>query len=163
VVFLLVAASLLAGRRIGFGCRTALTPLGATFIVIAYAEDEQVLEEGMQAAFRRSGPFLDSMLSNYRPGSEWSKVNREAAQKPVQVSPELFRLLEYCGSRGKTAGVKGTIDLSVGPFDAGMGILPGQWTPTVPGGGSSAEQKVGFGAVELIDREPDCAIPEARR
>ncbi len=68
--------------------------MGATFIVVAYAEDQQTLKDGVEAAFAEAGR-LDRMLSNYRPESEWSKVNREAAQEPVQVSPELFQLLEY--------------------------------------------------------------------
>ena len=45
---------------------------------------------------------LDQMLSNYRPDSEWSEVNRHAAERPVKVSAELFHLL--VGLRASTAG-----------------------------------------------------------
>ena len=57
-----------------------------------YGDDRVEMEAAVEAAFdevRR----LDDMLSNYRPDSEWSQVNREAAERPVKVSPELFRLL----------------------------------------------------------------------
>ena len=36
------------------------------------------------------------MLSNYKPASEWSMVNRMAADGPVHVTPELFQLLAAC-------------------------------------------------------------------
>ena len=46
-----------------------------------YGGDQEQLQSASQAAFdevRR----LDRMLSNYRPQSEWSEVNRSAAERP---------------------------------------------------------------------------------
>jgi thiamine biosynthesis lipoprotein len=90
---------------------------------------------------------LDRMLSNYRPDSEWSKVNREAAKGPVPVSEELFRLLEYCRDVNRLS--EGTFDISVGPlmkvwgFYRGTGRLPAEREV------AEAVRKVGFDAVEL--------------
>jgi len=120
--------------------------MGATFIVVAYAEQERTLTEGMEAAFAEVGR-LDRMLSNYRPESEWSRVNREAAQAPVQVSPELFQLLEYCGEVYR--GSQGTFDITVGPLMRVWGFFRGTGRLPSPGEVSAAEQKVGFRNVRL--------------
>jgi thiamine biosynthesis lipoprotein len=73
---------------------------------------------------------LDGMLSNYRPGSEWSEVNRYAAERPVKVTPELFDLLWACLDVSRRS--EGAFDVSVGPlmkvwgFYKGSGRLPGR-------------------------------------
>ena len=69
--------------------------MGATYSVVLYGYDRVKMEAAVNAAFdevRR----LDEMLSNYRADSEWSEVNRHAAEKPVKLSPELFQLLSDC-------------------------------------------------------------------
>jgi thiamine biosynthesis lipoprotein len=71
---------------------------------------------------------LDRMLSNYRPDSELSQVNRFGAERPVSVSPELFRLLAACVNYGRLS--EGAFDITVGPlmkvwgFYRGSGRLP---------------------------------------
>jgi thiamine biosynthesis lipoprotein ApbE len=71
---------------------------------------------------------LDEMLSNYRADSEWSEVNRHAAEKPVKLSPELFQLLSACVAYSRES--EGAFDISVGPlmkvwgFYKGSGHLP---------------------------------------
>jgi len=120
--------------------------MGATFIVVAYAEEGQVLTDGMQAAFAEAGR-LDRMLSNYRPESEWSRVNREAAGQPVQVSVELFQLLEYCGQVNRQS--QGTFDITVGPLMRVWGFFRGTGRLPAPAEVSAAVQKVGFSNVRL--------------
>src|SRR5437764_10126526 len=69
--------------------------MGSTFSVALYGEDRIRMEAAADAALdevRR----LDDLLSNYKPASEWSQVNQNAATKPVRVSEELFRLLGAC-------------------------------------------------------------------
>jgi thiamine biosynthesis lipoprotein len=71
---------------------------------------------------------LDDLLSNYKPESEWSQVNRRAAEGPVRVSPELFRLLSDCMKYSRES--EGAFDITVGPlmkvwgFYKGTGHLP---------------------------------------
>jgi thiamine biosynthesis lipoprotein len=109
----------------------------------------------MQAAFAEVGR-LDAMLSNYRPESEWSRVNREAARRPVQVSEELFRLLAYCGEVNRLS--EGTFDVSVGPLMRVWGFFRG--TGRLPEKREVAEavRKVGFGSVELTRRGARCVF-----
>jgi thiamine biosynthesis lipoprotein len=71
---------------------------------------------------------IDQLLSNYIPDSELSKVNREAYDHPVAVSPELFSLLQQCMTYSRESD--GSFDITVGPlmkvwgFYKGTGRLP---------------------------------------
>jgi thiamine biosynthesis lipoprotein len=101
--------------------------MGTTFTVVAYDEDRRKLESSVDQAFEEVRR-LDALLSNYRKDSEWSRVNRDAADKPVPVSGELFRLLAACVEYGRKS--EGAFDITVGPliklwgFYKGSGRLP---------------------------------------
>src|ERR1044072_8403812 len=69
--------------------------MGSTFSLVLYGADQARLDAAADLAFREANR-LDAMLSNYRSGSEWSRVNREATAHPGQVTPELFLLLSHC-------------------------------------------------------------------
>jgi len=101
--------------------------MGSAYSIAVYGYDRQQMEAAAEAAFDEARQ-LDSMLSNYKPDSEWSEVNREAAQHPVHVSAELFRLLAGCQEYSRLSD--GAFDISVGPlmkvwgFYKGTGHLP---------------------------------------
>ena len=57
--------------------------MGTTFTITAYGEDQYRADAAIDDAFEEARR-LDQMLSNYRPESEWSVVNREAASRPVK-------------------------------------------------------------------------------
>ena len=101
--------------------------MGSTFSVVAYGEDRDQLQSAVEAALEEARR-LDQLLSNYRPESEWSQVNREAADHAVHVSPELFNLLAACVEYSRQS--EGTFDITVGPlmkiwgFYKGSGHLP---------------------------------------
>ncbi len=87
--------------------------MGSTYTVQLYGYDRVRMEAAAEAAFdevRR----LDELLSNYKPESEWSQVNRNAANRPVQVSPELFHLLSACEEYSRES--QGAFDITVGPL-----------------------------------------------
>jgi thiamine biosynthesis lipoprotein len=85
------------------------------------------MERAVEAAFDEV-QRLDNLLSNYKPESEWSQVNAHGAERPVKVSPELFRLLSDC--QGYSRASDGAFDITVGPlmklwgFYKGSGRLP---------------------------------------
>jgi len=58
--------------------------------------------------------LLDARLSNWKPDSELSKVNREAADHPVEVGGELMRTLIF--SREAFQRTHGIFDVTVGPL-----------------------------------------------
>jgi len=101
--------------------------MGTAFSVVAYGTDRARLESSVAEALDEARR-LDQMLSNYRPEGELSEVNRFAAQRPVQVSPEFFHLLADCVNYSRESD--GTFDITVGPlmkvwgFYKGTGHLP---------------------------------------
>ncbi len=101
--------------------------MGSTYSVALYDEDRTRMETAAEAAFEEVRR-LDQLLSNYKPESEWSQVNRFAAERPVEVSQELFDLLAACVRYSGQS--EGAFDITVGPlmrvwgFYKGTGHLP---------------------------------------
>jgi thiamine biosynthesis lipoprotein len=126
-VLLLLLAPALAARGELLRYEQSLDAMGTTFVVAAYGDDRNRLSAGVEASFEEVRR-LDRMLSNYRPNSEWSEVNRFAAERPVKVPEELFQLLTACQEYSRQSG--GTFDITVGPlmkvwgFYKGSGRLP---------------------------------------
>jgi len=100
----------------------SLDVMGSTYTVAVYGEDRFRLDEAIDAAFDEARR-LDRLLSNYRPESEWSRVNREAEAGPVKVSEELFRLLDLCIRYSRES--EGAFDITVGPLMKVWGFYKG--------------------------------------
>lgn len=101
--------------------------MGSTYSIVAYGKDRGRVLGAIDSAFEEV-KRLDQLLSNYRRTSEWSRVNREAAHRPVKVSGELFELLSACRQYSRKS--EGAFDITVGPlmkvwgFYKGSGRLP---------------------------------------
>jgi thiamine biosynthesis lipoprotein len=101
--------------------------MGSTFTVQIYGTDRVAMEAAADAALAEARR-IDEVLSNYKPASEWSLVNRSAAGKPLRISPELFQLLAACYEYSRESD--GAFDITVGPlmkvwgFYKGTGHLP---------------------------------------
>jgi thiamine biosynthesis lipoprotein len=126
IVLVLLAAPAAFGQEM-LRLEKSADAMGSTYSIAVYGYDRLKMEAAVDAAFdevRR----LDDMLSNYKPESEWSEVNRNAAEKPVKVSRELFRLLSACLEYSRQG--EGAFDITVGPlmkvwgFYKGSGHLP---------------------------------------
>ena len=106
---------------------SSLDAMGTTFTVVAYGESRVRLETAVDLAFEEVRR-INELISNYLPRSEWSQVNREAANRAVRVSPELFDFLKTCLEYSRQSG--GAFDITVGPlvrvwgFYKGTGRLP---------------------------------------
>ena len=106
---------------------SSVVAMGSAYSVAVYGEDRTRMEEAVDAAFEEVHR-LDEMLSNYRPESELSEVNRAAADRPVAVTQELFDLLAACVKYSRESD--GAFDITVGPlmkvwgFYKGTGRLP---------------------------------------
>jgi thiamine biosynthesis lipoprotein len=123
--------------------------MGTRFEVVLFGDNapnlraagEEVLEEVSR---------LEAVLSIYRPGSEMSRVNAEAAERPVTVSPPLFALLERCAEL--TRRTEGAFDISVGPLLRCWGFLGGSGALADPSEVEAARALVGMEKV-LLDPE----------
>lgn len=130
VLFLLAALSAWTGAAAGpelLRLDKSADAMGSTYTVSVYGYDRVRMEAAADAALDEARR-LDDLLSNYKPESEWSQVNRHAAEGPVRVSPELFRLLSDCMKYSRES--EGAFDITVGPlmkvwgFYKGTGHLP---------------------------------------
>src|SRR4029450_5147832 len=111
-----------------------------------YGRDRIAMEAAVDAAFdevRR----LDDVLSNYKRDSVWSEINRTAAQRPVEVSPEMYRLLEQCLEYSRAS--EGAFDITVGPLMKVWGFYKGSGKLPHRAEVSAALTKVGYRHVRL--------------
>jgi len=102
--------------------------MGTEFTVAAYGRDPKFLAETVEQVFEEIDR-IDAQMSNYKPESELSVINREAASRAVEVEPSLFALIQKSLQFSEDTG--GAFDITVGPlmkawgFFRGEGRLPG--------------------------------------
>jgi thiamine biosynthesis lipoprotein len=120
--------------------------MGATYSIVLYGYDRVKMEAAVDAAFEEVRR-LDEMLSNYRADSQWSEVNRHAAEKPVKVSPELFQLLSACVAYSRES--EGAFDISVGPLMKVWGFYKGSGHLPHKAEVEAALPKVGYRHIQL--------------
>lgn len=90
-------------RRVLMGTSITIEAIGGTAPARAAAIDE---------AFA-SMVEVDRLMSNYKPDSELTRVNTDAAVRPVPVSPPLWSVLEAAARVSRASG--GAFDITVGP------------------------------------------------
>ena len=115
--------------------------MGSTYSVVLYDEDRNKMETAADHALEEARR-LDNLLSNYKPESEWSKVNREASAHPVRISNELFNLLAACVEYSRES--EGAFDISVGPLMKIWGFYKGTGHLPKPGEIEAARRAIGY-------------------
>lgn len=127
MLVLLLAPALVYAAEPPVRYESSVDAMGSTFSIAAWGSDRGTLAAAVETALEEARR-LDRMLSNYRPESEWSAVNRNAAGRGVTVSQELFDLLAACKRYSEQS--EGTFDITVGPlmrvwgFYKGSGRMP---------------------------------------
>ncbi len=115
--------------------------MGSTYTIAAFGEHRGQLASAVRAAFDEARR-IDRFLSNYKPDSELSRINREASDGPIEISSEMADLLTNCLEYSHAS--EGAFDVTVGAlmkvwgFYKGSGELPYAWQLAV------ARRKVGF-------------------
>lgn len=89
--------------------------MGVDARLVVYAPDLPAAERACEAAFSRIAA-LDTIMSDYRRGSELNRLCARAGGAPVPVSPELYRVLERAGEISRQSG--GAFDPTAGPLIA---------------------------------------------
>jgi FAD:protein FMN transferase len=100
----------------------SLDAMGTTYSVVVYGTDRFKMQSAVELSFedvRR----LDQLLSNYKPDSELSQLNRQAGERPVKVSKELFDVLAACIRYSDAS--EGAFDITVGPLMKVWGFYKG--------------------------------------
>ncbi len=120
--------------------------MGSVYTIAAYGEHRGRMASAVRATFDEARR-IDAFLSNYKTDSELSRINREAAAGPVEVSPEMARLLARCLDYSRQS--EGAFDITVGPlmktwgFFKGSGELPSSFAI------SRARKRVGYRLLRL--------------
>jgi thiamine biosynthesis lipoprotein len=114
--------------------------MGTTFAVYLYAPDQTAAEELFELAFQET-ERIEAALSNYRPTSELSRINRLAGSGPVTTDPEVFGLIER--SLELSRRTAGAFDITVGPLMKAWGFFRGRGR--LPSEGELARARAGTG------------------
>lgn len=87
------------------------TELGTTYdVVLVVPTGEEAAARDDLASARERLHALEARLSEWRPDSEISRLNRDGAARPVPISPELGRILE--GAREVSRVTDGAFDVT---------------------------------------------------
>ena len=91
--------------------RTTHPAMGTEYSLYLYAPSREQAAAIARPVFEEVDR-IDGLLSNYRPGSEMSRINREAFQHDVTTDPETFYFLVTCMAWSERS--RGAFDISVG-------------------------------------------------
>ena len=115
---------------------------------------EVLLQGGNPVSLRSAGESaldeverLEAQLSLYRPTSEIALVNRHVAERPVRITPPVFRLLQQAGELSRLTG--GAFDITVAPLVRCWGFMGGSGAMPDPAALAEARACVGMHLVEL--------------
>ncbi len=120
--------------------------MGSEFRIACYAPETASAANAVMAAFDEARR-IDAFLSNYKPDSELSRINREAGGRAVAISQEMTDLLAACLRYHRAS--EGAFDITVGAlvetwgFFRGDGKMPSRWSLWL------ARRKVGSRHIEL--------------
>jgi thiamine biosynthesis lipoprotein len=128
------------GSRVSMAC---------TYAIDAYGPDADALPRIVDDAFDEVDR-IDRLMSNYKPDSALSAINREAASRPVAVDAELFDFL--AGSLRYTRESDGAFDITVGPLMKAWGFFNGDGRMPEPAELEAARHLVGAAHVMLDPR-----------
>jgi thiamine biosynthesis lipoprotein len=94
--------------------------MGTDFTLYIYVADAAAADREADRVFAIVDQ-LESLLSNYQPQSELSRINHEAGQHPVTTDPETFRFLKE--SLSWSAHSDGAFDITVGRLMKAWGFF----------------------------------------
>jgi thiamine biosynthesis lipoprotein len=120
--------------------------MGTVFEIAAYDQSSEHASNSIEKAFREI-VRLDDLLSNYKPDSALSNLNRSAHFHAEKVPPDLYRVIDQAVQFSR---------LSDGKFDISIAPLVNLWKAALRGEGtpSRAQQEevrdcVGYEKIEL--------------
>ena len=124
-------------------------PLLGTFVEIGIAQASLAdADAAVEAAFAAVAK-VHALMSFHEPGSDVSRLNREACERDVEVDPWTFEVLQAALDLNRRSA--GAFDVTVAPVLEALGLLPRTGRPSAPvrpAGGEvielSADRRVRF-------------------
>jgi thiamine biosynthesis lipoprotein len=124
--------------------------MGTIFSLYLYA-DSIVEAEALAAPAFAEIDRIETLHSHYRPGSELSRINREAACGPVKTDEETFNLLSR--ALHWSAVSDGAFDVTVGKLMKAWGFFSGNGSLPSPADCAAVRSQVGWERVQLDEGE----------
>lgn len=124
--------------------------MACTYQIAVYGDDLQPLRKVVDSAFDEVDR-IDGLMSHYKPDSPLSRLNRQAAQAPMKVEPELFDFIAECLRYSKVS--HGAFDITVGPLMKAWGFFRGEGRMPSEQELSAARRSVGYQHVILNAQE----------
>jgi thiamine biosynthesis lipoprotein len=97
--------------------------MACVYAIEAYGPDAEGLPRIVNEAFDEVDR-IDRLMSHYKADSALSRLNREAAGRPVTVEPELFDFIADAMRYNHDSG--GAFDITVGPLMKAWGFFRGE-------------------------------------
>jgi thiamine biosynthesis lipoprotein len=120
--------------------------MGTCFTLYVDCASEAQAQSCFQSVFEEIDR-VEATFSRFRPASEISRINREAAEGPMVTDPEVFRLLATAMDVSRKTG--GVFDMTVGRLTEAWGFQAG--CPAIPDAETltAARAEAGWELVEL--------------
>jgi thiamine biosynthesis lipoprotein len=131
--------------------------MACEYAIEAYGLDGNALPRIVDEAFDEVDR-IDRLMSHYRSDSPLSRVNREAAEHPVAVDPELFDFIADAMRYQRESN--GAFDITVGPLMKAWGFFRGEGHIPTDEELSAARVVVGGGHVKLNPASRTIAFDE---
>ena len=132
--------------------------MACEYAIEAYAPDADALPRSVEEALDEVDR-IDRLMSHYRSGSPLSRVNREAAQHPVEVDRELFDFIAAALRYSEESD--GAFDITVGPLMKAWGFFGGEGRLPRDEELAAARRRVGSRHVILNPASRTIAFDEA--
>jgi thiamine biosynthesis lipoprotein len=121
--------------------------MGTVFEIVAYCDSagraSSAIDQALDEVVR-----LDNVMSNFKPESDLSRMNREAHFNAVRIPADLYKVIETSLAYSRLS--EGEFDVSVGPVvDLWKAALAGGATPTAAEQ-AHARSCVSYEKIELI-------------
>ena len=133
--------------------------MGSAFGLVVSHENEQdayaLLNEGIQEIQR-----IESLLTEFRPDSLTSRINKEAGINPVQLDPEVYSLIERCLK--VSAITQGAFDISTKPLKALYNFRNGEFNLPSKGAIEEALGCTGFKNIILDPQKKAIFLPKKK-
>jgi thiamine biosynthesis lipoprotein len=120
--------------------------MGTTFTIFVYAANQERASEYFEMAFDEI-ERVEEALSDYRPTSELSRINRLASKEYVTTDPEVFKFLQISMDYSRRS--EGAFDITVGPLMRAWGFFRGQGRYPTAEELANARKSVGWEHVHL--------------
>jgi thiamine biosynthesis lipoprotein len=121
--------------------------MGTVFEIVAYSDSAGRASSAIDQAFDEV-VRLDNVMSNFKPESDLSRMNREAHFHAVRIPADLYQVIETSLAYSR---------LSEGEFDVSVGPVVDLWKAALAGGAApttaelaGAHSCVGYQQIELI-------------